>query len=34
VEEANCSEDNNTPGELLEGEGGLGLSIIGGGGHA
>ena len=34
VEETKRSEGDDTPGELLEGNGGLGLSIIGGGGHA
>jgi hypothetical protein len=34
VEETNRSEGDNSPGELLEGDGGLGLSITGGGGHA
>ena len=34
VEETNRGEGDNTPGELLEGDGGLGLSITGGGGHA
>ena len=30
VEETNPSEGDNTPGELLEGDGGQGLSITGG----
>jgi hypothetical protein len=33
-EETNPSEGDNTPGELLEGDGGQGLSITGGSGHA
>jgi hypothetical protein len=34
VENTSSSQNDDTPGELLEGEGGLGLSIMGGGGHA